>query len=78
MIKMRTEEEIIADIERWAENRIMVKDFKAELAEVVANNKKPKKKDNPLDLNGDGVVDADDRSIAGKVLASGRKSKKKK
>lgn len=33
---------------------------------------------NPLDLDGDGDVDADDRSIAGKVLASGRKKRGKR
>lgn len=40
---MRTEEEIIADIERWANNSVMVKNFKRELGELV-NQKKPKKK----------------------------------
>ncbi len=38
---------------------------------------KPKPKRNILDLDGDGDVDKDDRSLAGKVLASGRRKKKK-
>jgi len=76
---MRTIEEIIADIERWANNRILVKQFKAELAEAIsAKNPKKKKEKDPMDLDGDGDVDKDDRSIAGRVLASGRKKKKSK
>jgi len=38
----------------------------------------PKEDKNPLDLNGDGKVDGKDKSIAGRVLASGRKKKSKK
>ena len=77
MIKMRTKEEIEADLKRWDFNKILVKKFKQELADLVSSSK-PKKEKNPLDLDGDGDVDKDDRSIAGKVLASGRRRKSKK
>ena len=38
----------------------------------------PKKVENPLDLNNDGVFDKKDKSIAAKVLASGKRKKWKK
>lgn len=59
-----------------ADNRCPVcGDNTVELAEEV---KEPKPKKHKFDLDGDGDFDKDDKKIAAKVLASGKRKKKKK
>jgi len=70
----RTREEILKDMDNWREtNKYVYESLKEELKSLELKPVIPIQK-NELDLNGDGVVDKLDSSLAGKVL---KKSKKK-
>ena len=75
-----SDEKLLDELNTWEGiNPIIVKDVRNELAKRNVQEKVGEEKDKAddvMDLNGDGVVDGKDASIAGKVMAAIKKKKK--
>jgi len=74
----RTKEELENEIKLWdGLNKYIVRQAKAELREL---ENKPEieviEEKDEMDINNDGKVDAKDKSLAGRILASRRRKKK--
>ena len=75
----RTKEELENEIKLWdGLNKYIVRQAKAELREL---ENKPEieviEEKDEMDINNDGKVDAKDKSLAGRILASRRRKKNK-
>jgi len=73
----RTKEELENEIKLWdGLNKYIVRQAKEELKEL-ENKPEVVKEKEEMDINNDGKVDAKDKSLAGRILASRRRKKNK-